>query len=192
MWRATDMVPGYHGACWVRVTDDAARTDRDVPPALRAFLSRVNTMALNEDSKHRIGCAYFRVIDAGTPENYMAWHRDNLDGAERYHTAIATDGAPVHLAFLADGQDHLVGQPVESTHATARYTQPGNGTVVRFEQDAHGVLPQLVRPNDRTVIFFATLYQTRAEADLYSTNNTRTGSHAMLPTLEGTRYDIFD
>lgn len=192
MWSAADLPPGYHGTCWWRATPlGTALVDRDIPASLRAFLSAVARMAEREGSDRRVGAGYVRVIDGAAPENYMAWHVDNPDQAERYHLTLATDGAPVHLAFLdpAAGAE-LVGQPVESTHQLASYRQPPNGTLVRFTTEPHGVLPQPARPGAKTIIFFATLYRNRQEADLYTTNNTSTGQHGTLPTLEGTRYDI--
>jgi hypothetical protein len=185
---------GYHSASWIEIesatTDDGRTvfTTTAEPPMLHPldrFIGEVSRIVVRENDDRRIGVAYMRVIDGAKPENYMVWHVDNPDGAVRFHTAIATDDAKVNLAWLQDAD--LIGAPVERTWQTARFVQPANGVIVKFTTEPHGVLPQDPRPGHLTAIFFATLYRTRAEADLYTTNNTQTGSHAMLPRLEPTR-----
>jgi len=183
--------PGYHGAAWVEVTDTGYATDRPVPNELGQFLTEVARLTANTESIRelgRIGCAYMRVIDGANPENYMKWHVDNEDGGLRFHTAISTDGAKVNLAWPQD--ESLVGQPVENTDWQQAAHQPDNGVIVGFTTQPHGVLPQPSRPGEKTAIFFATLYKERSAADLYSTNNTSTESHAMLPSLEDSRYPL--
>lgn len=176
---------GYHSPCWVDLSSGSLVVDREVPAPLRAFLEEVNQIVHKDDLANgcRIGCAYMRVIDGGSPENYMKWHIDNQDGATRFHTAISTDGARVNLAWPAE---ELVGRKVTDTEWQSAM-QPGNGEICVFTTEPHGVLPQPDRTGELTAIFFATLYPNRAAADLYATNNTSTGSHAMLPGLEKTR-----
>lgn len=178
---------GYHGAAWVDLTDGQINIDRPVPEALFHFLTEVSHHANELDLPERIGTAYVRVIDAGQPENYMTWHRDNADGGVRFHVAISTDGRLVNLAFLHELSHDLVGQSVEDTWQHAHWDQHPNGTLVMFTDEPHGVLPQPPRPNERTAVFFATLYMDRASADLYMTNNTTTANHAALPQLEDAR-----
>jgi hypothetical protein len=176
---------GYHGAAWIDLSDGIVSADRLLLPPLDQFVATVADMAETAGIDQRVGVAYMRVIDGSEPENYMRWHRDNPDGAVRFHTAIATDNAQVNLSWLVD--DDLIGFKVTDTEWPVEGVQPPNGDVTMFTTEAHGVLPQPVRPGQFTAIFFATLYTDRLTADLYTTNNTQTGSHAMLPTLEQTR-----
>lgn len=178
--------PGYHGACWVDLCSPAL-VDRQIPRPLRRFLFEVRAMAADAELKERHGVAYFRVIDGAHAHNDLAWHIDNNPCGVRFQTAISTDGAPVNLAWLED-RDHI-GQPVADTYEQARYWQPDNGVIVCFRRQPHGVLPQPERPGELTVVFFATLYPTRADADLYTTHchGVDSGDHAILPTLEATR-----
>lgn len=181
---------GYHSAAWIEVSDNGeVAADRDIADPLRLFLGEVAAMVKENPERvlGRIGVAYMRVIDGRSPENYMKWHVDNPDGANRFHTAVSTDGSAVNLAWPED--ESLIGHRVDETDWSEAY-QPNNGVIVGFTTEPHGVLPQAERPGQATAIYFATLYQNRQDADLYTTNNTQTGSHAMLPTLEDTRYTL--
>jgi hypothetical protein len=177
--------PGYHGTCWAERVTGTISIDREVPRPLERFLiavRRIIDVQQLEDCVH--GCAYVRVVDGGRPENYMSWHVDNEDGGVRFATSIATDEACVNLAWPADASE--VGVPVEATD-WGRAVQPANGRICVFTTEPHGVVPQPVRPGERTANFFATFYPSRAVADLWSTNNTATAGHQALPVLEATR-----
>jgi hypothetical protein len=183
---AFDHAAGYHGTAWVDLGDGVA-IDRPVPDALREFIDEVADLRVRRGIPEAIGTAYMRIIDAGHPENYMHWHRDNQDGGVRFHTAISTDGAQVCLAWATS--DEWEGRPVaETPWRTARL--PINGEVTVFTTELHGVLPLPPRPGELTAVFFVTLYADRETADLYTTNNcatTTTADHAALPVLEATR-----
>lgn len=182
---AFELGPGYHGMTWVDLSQDEPQCeDPDVPKALRAFIGEVGKLMRRDDRLAgigHIGCAYVRVVDAAEPENYMRWHRDNQDGGVRFHTASSSDGAAVNLAWPEDST--VEGQVVTDTDWGSAY-QPANGVIVGFTNEVHGVVPQPERPDATTALFFMTVYPSREEADLYTTNNTITGQHAALPELE--------
>lgn len=180
-----DLPVGYHSAAWVDLTGDTVVSDRPLLTPLDQFVAEVHAVVHREGIQRWIGAAYMRVIDGERPENYMRWHVDPLDDAYRFHTAIATDDASVNLAWPVDQATE--GRKVEDSWTDVEYVQPPNGELIVFTTEVHGVLPQPVRPGQRTAIFFATLYRDRQAADLYTTNNTQTESHAMLPALEPTR-----
>ena len=175
---------GYHGTCWIDLSNGELAIDREVPAPLKTFVTEVaNIVHTDEIPNCLIGCAYMRIIEGSAPENYMKWHVDNEDGGVRFHTAIATDNAKVNLAWP---DPSWVGQKVTDTEWTAA-SQPENGVIVAFTTEPHGVLPQPARPGEKTAVFFVTLYASREMADLYTTNNTATSGHAALPALEATR-----
>lgn len=177
---------GYHGTTWVHLGEHGGpRWDPEVPGLLHDFLREVERAAAVSCPDREHGCAYLRVLDGAQPENYMLWHVDNLDGGVRFTTTLATDGACAQLAWLLDPE--LLDEPVETTYQSAPWVQPPNGTLVEFTTEPHGVLPQVERPGELTVILFATLYKSREAADLYTTNNTATAAHAALPALERSR-----
>lgn len=186
---ALHLPPGYHGTTWFELDPTSSvislEHPRETPTTLVAFLLGVARAAAELDVDLRFGTAYLRVIDGGAPENYMNWHVDNEDGGVRFHTAIATDDARVNLAWPKS--DDVANQPVEETWNDVEYDQPANGELVAFTTELHGVLPQLPRPGEATIVFFATLYTSREAADLYTTNNTATSGHGTLPALEPTR-----
>lgn len=174
---------GYHGTCWIDLNGEESKFDRDVPAPLQEFVGEVSRIVKEGTLRGLggIGCAYLRVIDGAHPENYMRWHIDNQDGGVRFHTAISTDGTPVNLAWPED--QSFVGQPVEDTEWGEAY-QPDNGVIVGFTTEPHGVLPLPERPGEKTAIFFATMYDNREQADLYTTNNTTGSQHGTLPSLD--------
>jgi hypothetical protein len=181
---AVDLAPGYHGTCWVDLSGESMHADRAIPRPLVVFLTEVSCIVRAAAVPERIGVAYQRVLAGARPENYMRWHRDNEDGGVRFHAAVATDGARVPLAWPSDPT--WVGRKVTDTPWEQAH-QPANGDIAMFTTEPHGVVPQPERPGEVTVIFFATLYRSRADADLYTTNNAATPEHAALPALAQTR-----
>lgn len=178
---------GYHGTCWLDLTDDGFVIDQDVPAPLEAFVTEVaKYVRANRLPNCVAGVAYMRVIDGAMPENDMRWHTDNADGGVRFHTAIATDDARVNLAYPPDVSD--VGMKVLDTNWQTAW-QPDNGVVVVFTTEPHGVLPQWPRPGQRTIVFFATLYESREVADICNCANLEPAMtvHAALPALEASR-----
>lgn len=161
-----DLPVGYHGVTWFEVDLQAYTIESPVPQALRNFIGEVAHLARDCNIPERHGMAYMRVIDAGQPENYMKRHVDNEDGGVRFSTAVSSDDVPVNLVFD---------------------TQLPNGEIAVFTTEPHHVKVQPARPGQRTAVFFATLYRSRAEAELYVTHNTTDYTHAVLPSLEDTR-----
>lgn len=193
---AFNLAPGYHSACWVERSDTGFTTDRAIPEPLKAFLAAACRKAHEVGISESVGAAYMRIIDGNEPENYLLWHTDNADGGVRFTTTIASDDAPVQLGWLLDDYSDLVGESVErslpwlNAQQPRGYRQPPNGEVVMFTTQPHGVLPQRPRPGERTAVFFMTLYRSRREADLFTTNCTKVGEvveHHELPQLESTR-----
>ena len=184
---ALTLEPGYTGVSWAGFGTLGLSVDREIPPPLLAFLKAVRSAVRKRDLLHlrHTGPAYLRIIDAGEPENYMRWHRDNVhDGGLRFSTAIATDGAPVNMLFTT--REEWVGLEVMHTRwRTAEVVDPG--VIAAFSNDIHGVRPQNPRPGQRTAVFFTTLHASREAADLHTTNNTSGFTHAVLPTLEAAR-----
>lgn len=175
---------GYYPA-WVKRVDHHILVDRDIPLPLWEFLDRVNDIALDRDIDKPAGVAYLRVVDGSDVNDRQRWHHDNEhDGAVRFTAAVTTDGAPASIAFLTDPQ--LVGAPTSATHP---HTQAPNGTVDVFTTEPHGVVQLPARPGELTGVFFCTLYDSRQQADLYTTQNMSGGDqqHRALPTLERTR-----
>lgn len=161
---AFDHDVGYHGACWVDLSGGTVAIDRPIPEALDNFIQGAADIANERSGTQRVGPAYMRIIDAGEPENHLAWHTDNPDGGIRFTTAVSTDGADVNLAFAKPGQPWL-GRKVEDTRFWEAH-QPKNGEIVWFTTQAHGVIPQPPRPGERTAVFFVTLYDTREDVVL--------------------------
>lgn len=177
---------GYHAISWVQLTDDGFTTDTPVHPAMASFLRACTEWIVAQGVQRscHVACCYVRIVDAGSPENYMSWHTDNHDGGLRFATSISTDDIPVNLAWPPD--DTNVGIPVQDTDWRAARQAP-NGAIVVFTTEPHGVIPQEPRPGALTANFFATFYESREVADLYQTNNTATSSHQALPALETRR-----
>lgn len=176
---AFDLDAGYHDPCVIERAGRLFVPDRDVHPALRHFVGQVAAIANAAGLAEPVGDACLRVIDVTTPQVTQRWHTDNDDSGVRFTTAIASDGWPVNLAFLHD--DDRVGEPVNAAHPHAQYP---NGWTMVFRREPHGALPSPPRPGQRTAVFFATLYPSRRDLDLYTNHCGNGPVHQILPALE--------
>lgn len=177
------MPAGYHAPCWIeRTTATAVVPDREIPAPLRRFLNAIGFMAYEHSINHRHGTAYMRVMPASASRG-MQWHVDNDDGAVRFTAAASSDDHPVGMAWLQDPE--LIG--VDSSYAHP-HTQTPNGHIAMFRQEPHGVIPRDDDTDAVTVVYFATLWESRDDADLYTSHTVRDElRHPALPSLEGTR-----